>query len=125
MYEAIRLVFDCLMDVSNNSLVFHVLMDVSHNSLVSYFDECLAQFGIIDMTFVGRPGQSKDHPRAVGGPLGDTGQSVEIHLGKLGGVQKKRKPRIWHKFWEIEVLVVTTGSGRRNQYEKTEPQAQM
>ena len=90
-------------------LFFDVLMDVSHHSLhVRIFDECL-----------------KDHPRVIRGHSGDTGKSFEAHPGESLAIRKKLKPRIWRNLQEIEVLVVTAGSGERNQYEKTEPQAQM
>ena len=90
-------------------LFFDVLMDVSHNSLdFRIFDECL-----------------KDHPRVISGHSGDTGKSLEAHPRESLAVRKELKPRIWRNLQEIEVLVVTAGSGRRNQYEKTEAQAQM
>ena len=61
----------------------------------------------------------------IGGPSDPRAEKQKTDLGEVWWCAKKRKPRIWHKFWEIEVLVVTAGPGRRKQYEKTEPQAQM
>ena len=84
-------------------------MDVSYNSLdFRIFDECL-----------------KDHPRVISGHSGDTGKSLEAHPRESLAMHEKLKLKIWCNLQEIEVLVATAGPGRRNQYEKTEAQAQM